>query len=213
MKKHKFKKILKILLKSSGKIFSIFIGFLFVIKPLIAQSLEKPTSKEELNYIRLLCYSDIILFSTIMSIDEYQDLLENSERIFKIDTLKTKGFENVVFYKVSFREREELNLFYDELEKKGNFIRKIQYLQGAEKFVYPFLSKQEYVFASSSFGMYKLKGFRINDFHRFYADCFNTGDCFSDKNIRENRRKFSDKKIIKSLYVEGLDLWKLYRFK
>ena len=169
------------------------------------------TREDELNYVRMLCYNDLSMVSSVMRINQYCDLLRNSDKVFKIDTILSNGFNGVTFLKVSFQHVDTIKKMYAEMEINGNYIGNTQYLMGAEYFVYPSLSKNEYIFASSSLGLYKLKGFRVNDFYKFYADCFNTGDCFSDENIKANRGKLSDRKIIKSLSVEGLDLWSLYK--
>lgn len=164
--------------------------------------------EEEKDYIRLLCYSDLLQISTYLTFDSYKGLIKYSNKIFQFDTLASKGIEGATFFKVYFKSFSEIDKIYNKLEQEGNFIRSIQQFRGNEKFLF---SKHEYIFASSSNGLYKISGFRVNDFRKFYADCFNTGDCFKDENIKENRSNISDKKLIKTWSVEGIDLWCMYK--
>ena len=184
--------------------------FFFLNAQPLDDALKSPTQKDEIFYIKLLCFNDHMQLSAYMPLDTYIEVVKNIDKFFVVDTLKSKGVKGVTFFKVTFNNRDTIQKIYDDLEKKGNYFGRIQYLTGSEYFVHPDLLKHEYIFASSNLGLYKLNGFRLNDFRNFYADCFNTGDCFADEKIKNNRGNLSDKKLIATWSVEGIDLWCMY---
>jgi len=193
----------------------LILGILFFLHLIINaqplnEALKKPTIQNKILYLKLLCFSDHMQLSAYMSLDVYIDVISHIDKYFVVDTLHSKGVKDVNFLRVSFNRRDSIQKLYKELEKQGNYFGRIQYLTGSEYFVHPDLLNHEYIFASSPFGLYKLNGFRLNDFRKFYADCFNTGDCFVDEEIKRNRGDLSDKKLIETWSVEGIDLWCMY---
>src|SRR5690554_2351669 len=119
--------------------FTVFVLFITYSIKLFSQipegALTEPSTQEQKKYLFLLCYSDLMQESAYMSYKDYWDIINGLNRIFVIDTLESTGIKEVIFLKVSFRKKDTIQSFYDELEKKGNFFAKKQYLTGSEFFV------------------------------------------------------------------------------
>ena len=121
----------------------------------------------------------------------------NNDKLCKIEELKSKGFSDIIFYKVDYPDS-----FIDiilKLDLKRLDTEKIQDIikwYNTEEFILAYNIKSEKV--------YKLKGFNINDYGDLVTEYWiNLSD--DDRKIFKNKKKF-----LENYYVEDLDLKCLY---
>jgi hypothetical protein len=118
----------------------------------------------------------------------------NDTSFFKATMLKSTGFNNVIFIKVCF-----VDDIFSELIKLAKFDllnkTKIKNLFGDfyyENFVIAYSVKRD--------RFYKLKGFEINEFEKFYFD-YSIGAFGPEKALLKNNKKF-----LNNYSIEGIDL-------
>jgi len=142
---------------------------------------------ERLAKLKTLRYSSnlgVIKKNEFFKIDS---LIEQPD-FFKIQPLKSKGFKNFTFYKISFAEIDFFEyLIYDRKPKLPLFFEFVlAYDIGNNRF-------------------YQLKGFLNNDFPIFYNEFLNRVSKKDRGRLNKNNKKRS-KCFVKNYFIESLDL-------
>ena len=208
MKNNKLRLALKLHILIKNKIFLILI---LIILPTICccQVNDSNLTDKDKNYVKMIVCSNILLNTSYVYPSDINYLYENFYNIYKIDTLKSKGFKNVYFYKISLEISKDslIELYKSVKSGNSNFYIKELFLNDNEVF----LSNKEYIIAKIGV-FYKLQGFYKNDLYNFFAICYNTNDYFTEEVIKKRnsigirKMKKQTHQIIKMLEVEGMDL-------
>jgi len=120
-----------------------------------------------------------------------EDIINIIDSKVKYKVIESKGFNDyIVFFKLITEPCNKLdsnNFFYEPLNQfKSDFI---------------------FAFNSKNLNIYKLKGFKENDFKLFY----NHLNSYLNLNISSSYDLETKKRFLKTFYVEGLDLDCLYK--
>lgn len=161
------------------------------------------------SYLRTLCYNDIFVYSSVISVPEYCTLLENSERIFQVEKLESTGIENLEFYLIKAQPADSIKKFYLDLEGRGFQTIRTQYLFGGEYFLYPNLLNNYYIVAISQGQIYKLQGFKVTQYFNFFTGLFNS-EQYINYCLNKKRSSRVEKQFLKGISIENVDLLKFY---
>ena len=187
---------------------TIFIIFFIFKTNVFSQKLDF-TQVEIHSYLRTLCYSDIFVYSSVISVSEYCTLLENSERIFHVEKLKSNGIEKLDFYLIKAQPPDSIKKFYLDFEGRGIQTIRTQYLFGGEYFLYPNLLKNSYIVAISQGQIYKLQGFKVSQYFNFFTGLFNS-EQYINYSLNKKRSSRNEKRFLKGISIENVDLFKFY---
>lgn len=119
-----------------------------------------------------------------------EEIINIIESRVKYKVIESKGFsKNIVFFRLfaePLNKNDSSNYFYEPLN------------QYSSSFIFAYNTK--------NLEIYRLKGFKENDFKTF----FNQLDSFLDLNISSSHDLESKKRFLKAFYIEGVDLDCLY---
>lgn len=138
-----------------------------------------------------------VILNAKMNIVPFENSNKSREEIINIidsrvkyEVIESKGFSrNIVFFRIvtePFNNNDSSNYFYEPLNQYNS------------SFIFAYNTK--------SLEIYRLKGFKENDFQTF----FNQLDSFLDLNISSSYDLKTKKRFLKAFYIEGVDLDCLY---